>query len=210
MENKPVKMGSRIAEPTALILESLAAEDDRGCVLVGCARIEYSLEQLLREYMLDCVPTNTGIEKLQNKVFRGSEEGPGILGSGYARATIAYLLGLIEERTYKLYNFIRWLRQDCAHHPGQVELSDSSIKNLLELFLEDAFGKEHLQETENYNIFGLRQKAGEFSLARRQFMTICMTVDCQIQRTLRQVGWRRFKQDDISIVVSGPGWGLTR
>ncbi len=116
---------------------SLLDESDRGLVLVGAAFIEEQLEALLRAHFLfeESLQNSTSEEtgkfgKIVNKLF-----GYGPLGSFYAKADMAYSLGLIPEWEHWRIDLLRDVRNSFAHNIESSSFESQDVVKLLERFV---------------------------------------------------------------------------
>jgi hypothetical protein len=180
--NRNMKEDSR-SPPKTLMMNALAEEGDRGCVLVGCAFIEYATEKLLRAHFQKvAIDPARWLDKQLDKVFRGDEKRNALLGTGWAKTEMALLLGLVDRATAQLCDEIRILRNNCAHYPGEVSLNSKVLKDLMRLFRKNEKWREDLEYWDleaakgEYWEWGIKQKNGEFTRARCQFMSVCRSI----------------------------------
>ena len=107
------------------------AGDPRSCVLVGCAMAEVEFEALLRFHFAKVSEATS--DQIRNVLDSDNKNPQALLSSGWARATAALVCGAIDRNTYDLYNEIRKLRNDYAHHPGPIRLPDKLIEPMAAL-----------------------------------------------------------------------------
>jgi hypothetical protein len=122
-------------KPDNFIGNALINEHDRGCVLVGGAYIEYRLEELLR-LRLDSTP-NVDAELIEI-VIGGPDNSQALLYSGWSKAVILHLVGVIDREHFALFNQIRKLRNHFAHTAGQTLLDEEAIGPILEVLTPNA------------------------------------------------------------------------
>ena len=95
---------SALSDGDVAFIASLALETDRGCVLVGAARLDELLLELLRVRMIEGSDSATALLK------------PGKpLGEFMTRATVAYAFGLIGKAELQELQKIAPIRNKCAH-----------------------------------------------------------------------------------------------
>jgi DNA-binding MltR family transcriptional regulator len=110
---------------------SLDKESDRGCALLAAAYLEYELGMLIQVFLIDDAT-------LVKDFFRGT----GPLATFSARIDTAYLFGLIPRAVRQDLHLIRKIRNDFAHHPEQIEFTESSIASRCGQLQHDAFQQQ--------------------------------------------------------------------
>lgn len=102
--------------------EELDAEfkrnSDRGVAIISCSFIDSALREILSNFFLDDL-------KNDKKIF----EGNGPLNTFSSKITIAYQLGLISKKEYKIIDTIRSIRNIFAHQIVQCDFNELSIKD---------------------------------------------------------------------------------
>lgn len=96
-------------------VNDLRGESDRAAVILGAAKLDLLLFQLLGRVLK---PSTGRTDDLL--------EGDSPLGTFSARAMIAYRLGLISDEVYRAINLIRRIRNSFAHELSGVSLSSGS------------------------------------------------------------------------------------
>ena len=177
------KKGRRTtSKPETLIGNALANEHERGCVLVGGAYVEYRLEQLLR-VRLAATPGVDG--ELIKTAIGGPDDSQALLFSGWAKASVLHLFGVIDREWYKIYNEIRKLRNHFAHTAGEVRLDDESMENLVgtlgteRLALIQRYISQYTNDRENSMWTGFAPSQ-EFSSHRLTFMHSCLMLNTEL------------------------------
>jgi hypothetical protein len=100
------------------LFDDVKKESDRGAVLLCAAWLDDALALLLRNRLVD---DNATVDK----VF-GFDQA---LGTFSSRITMAYCLGLIDERMRKDLDTIRGIRNDFGHVRKPLSFEDQSIKD---------------------------------------------------------------------------------
>ena len=136
-KKKPIAYETQTQLGVEAFRSSLLDESDRGLVLVGAAFIEEQLEALLRAHFLfERSLQNPAIEdaekfgKVISKLF-----GYGPLGSFYAKADMAYSLGLIPEWEHWRIDLLRDVRNSFAHNIESSRFESPNVVKLLERFV---------------------------------------------------------------------------
>jgi hypothetical protein len=170
---------------------ALVAEQDRGCILVGCAYLEHGLELLLDYYLKDETQKrpwgDPGDAGLIGKILNPRDPSA-LLGSGWSKSLVSYLFGLIDRFTFEGFDKIRKMRVECAHRPGEVILDDALLSELMNA--TETYGKSEHDEinraAEIYLAGGKNDLWSElagpnrFSASRVKFMHACVLVDARI------------------------------
>jgi hypothetical protein len=102
------------------VAKQLLKEGGRGAVLLGAARLDLSLELLLKAVLR---PNTGGDDNLFDN------ERP--LGTYSAKISLAYRLGLIDKHVEHALQMIRKVRNDFAHSFEDTDLAESAHKNRL-------------------------------------------------------------------------------
>jgi len=110
-------------------------ESDRAAVILGAARLDILLDQLLRMHLL---PTTESHDELF--------DGDAPLSTFHARSLLAYRLGLIDVNFVKALHLTRKIRNAFAHEGTGCDLNKGGnrdrVKELKKLFGHDAKFKE--------------------------------------------------------------------
>jgi hypothetical protein len=174
---KPEK--DHLAPTDWFIGNALCNEEDRGCVLVACAQVERELRHLMSAYFVK--HGNAAKEKIRAVLDSDNKNPQALLSSGWSKSMMALLVGAISQETFALYDCLRQLRNDCAHHEGRATLTDKAVAPLVDLLdpvhrtdVDNAIEKKRRGET----TFG--HPADKFSEARLAFMTACIHLQFQI------------------------------
>ena len=102
--------GARIRD----FMREFSAETDRAAVIIGAAKLDYLLYQLLSKFLL---PSPTSNDEFL--------EGDAPLGTFSARINAAYRLGLIDASFARSLHLTRRLRNAFAHEPSSCSLDKS-------------------------------------------------------------------------------------
>jgi DNA-binding MltR family transcriptional regulator len=108
-------------------LEQFITESDRAAVIIGAAKIEYLLGELLDKYLL---PASGSSDDLL--------EGDAPLATFSAKIKICFRLGLIDARCTKLLHTFRRLRNGFAHEVAAGNLNAGAAKDRV-IALADPF-----------------------------------------------------------------------
>jgi len=92
-------------------------ETDRGVALMAAAYLENSLESLLKEFFVNDLP-------LKNDPFNSYN---GFLTSFSSKIDLAFMLGLISNKTKQKLNWIRSIRNDFAHSADFIDFDKQSF-----------------------------------------------------------------------------------
>jgi hypothetical protein len=191
-KGKPKRIGEPGKSPPGdFVINLLVAGDDRNCVLMGGGFIEYCTEQLLRKYFSLQNPDDTIIPKLLDKYFNFSQDNEPFLCNAFRQAALVRLLGLMSDSHFKICNKIRGMRNTCAHHVGNVYLSDRDVDELMGCLTEEEVKEFEYWEGEAasgeiYN-WGERHKRSEFTLSRRKLMHVCLTVSSALRWKTKEI-----------------------
>jgi hypothetical protein len=172
--------------PEVPIANALVEEHDRGCILVGCAYLEYLLERLLRAYLSFEAKQRSGFNDndidLVEKVLNPKDP-MALLGSGWAKSTIAYMLGQLNRFAYEGFDKIRRMRVECAHHVGTVPLDESLISELMKSIeandpesMADINGEVIRFFDGGESVWHLVSGHRDFSSPRIKFMHACLRI----------------------------------
>ena len=116
--------GRELGRELMSLVSGLLAEGQRALVVVGAARLDLSLEHLLKSVMLHH-PGGS------DDLFHSDRP----LGTFSAKIALAYRLGLISGEIESSLQLVRKIRNDFAHSIGNASLSESAHSNRLrELF----------------------------------------------------------------------------
>jgi hypothetical protein len=98
--------------------EEFSGETDRAAVILGAAKLDILLFQLLQKVIRPCT---SKIDELL--------EGDSPLGTFSARAMICHRLGLIDDEIYKSINLVRRIRNSFAHELSGVSLETGAHRD---------------------------------------------------------------------------------
>jgi hypothetical protein len=171
-------------KPETHLYNAMAAESNRGCILVGLAFLEYQLEILLRAHFLRVNPENSeAIESVLDP-----ESPHAMFGPGARKATAALLMGLLTPYDHLLLRKIRTIRVNCAHHPGRVLLTGESIRGLVSsLNGDDRKSVEWWIKHEKENPRHRKMHGANSSEPRRRFTHICGLIYSRIMASIHKV-----------------------
>lgn len=111
---KPDYLGSSFAT----FMDQFLGESDRAAVILGAAKVEYLLGQILDKYLLPCPST---IDDLL--------EGDSPLATFSSKIKLCHRLGLVDDHFAKLLNIFRKLRNGFAHEVTAGSLSAGSARD---------------------------------------------------------------------------------
>jgi hypothetical protein len=115
------------AEQARNVALQMMTERGRGLVLVGAARLDLSLEHLLKAVMAPSAEPD-------DKLFTPDRS----LGSYGAKISLAARLGLIDSSIEAALNAIRTVRNDFAHSAGEPSLADPRLQKRLQRVYPEA------------------------------------------------------------------------
>lgn len=104
---------------SGLFEREVAAETDRGVIIVAATLMDGALETMFRNVL---VPVASGNDEL----FEGSAAP---LGTFHARILLAHRMGLVSARTARELHLFRKMRNDCAHNLHGVSFDTTAMKN---------------------------------------------------------------------------------
>jgi DNA-binding MltR family transcriptional regulator len=110
-------------ELTAFMV-NLAQESDRSAVIIGAARLDITLERLLKRSMHNHTGGN-------DNLF--DQDRP--LSSFSAKIALAYRLGLLDRTIEHAMQMVRKIRNDFAHSFDNAKLTDGPIRNRVDEFV---------------------------------------------------------------------------
>jgi DNA-binding MltR family transcriptional regulator len=112
------------------LVQKLAMESDRGCVLVAAAAIDEDLANALRAYFLRKAEYTLDDVRKEIVDFLLEKEPLPPLGSFAIRIRMCCVLGLITPQLYKQLKALAALRNAFAHISEPIELTDTDIRTL--------------------------------------------------------------------------------
>lgn len=159
----PTDTGQLIAKAVE-ILDILAKEGDRGCVLVATALLEEAIELHLRARLV------SSPSKSDELVSRSSMVP---ISSFSAKIDLAYRIGLFPHNERSIYHQLRKLRNECAHSSSNQDFSLPSFKERIKNMIASS--------------------AGVWDLMRAKFGPLLIEEGApeSIDAFVEQVGWRR-------------------
>jgi hypothetical protein len=157
---------------------ALAFEQDRGCVLVGAAYIEYRIEELLR-VRLKATPECE--MQLVDMIIGDADNSQALLYSGWAKAVVLRVFGIIDRDNFRLFNRIRKLRNHFAHTPAETLLDEEAVAPIVDALngerkatLQVCLNAMDNGQSTMWSEFGHQQV---FSKARITFMQACAALN---------------------------------
>jgi hypothetical protein len=111
---RPDYLGSSFAT----FMDQFLGESDRAAVILGAAKIEYLLGQLLDKYLLPCPSSSDDLL-----------DGDAPLSTFSAKIKLCHRLGLVDDHFAKLLNIFRKLRNGFAHEVTVGSLSSGSARD---------------------------------------------------------------------------------
>jgi hypothetical protein len=124
-------------------LEDASQHSDREAALVATAVLEKTLEEAIASHFVADLPPEH-----ERAIFDGDYERDGVVGSLYAKAHLAYALGLFGPDTRADVSAIRWIRNTFAHAPVALTFSTPEIAVLCEFSVIARFRKNNLTVSE--------------------------------------------------------------
>ena len=112
------------------IIQKLAIESERGCVLVGAAAIDESLLKLLQAYFLKAGAANNSEQMGVEIDFLLTKKPVPPLQSFGIRIILCYVLGLIDDDLLKQFSALADIRNDFAHLAEPVEITAEDVRKL--------------------------------------------------------------------------------
>jgi DNA-binding MltR family transcriptional regulator len=165
----PREVPKKYAHVSGFLLETMAVETDRGCVLVAHAGIDDALEALLREYFKKATAPHDRTKEI-NFLLENEPIPP--IGSFGVRIRVCYVLGLFSERVFLSLRRLNDLRVAFAHGAQPVELTKKDIEKFPDirgLSYDDVLGSIVISEKvfrEHLSI----SESKKFSRPRMEFM----------------------------------------
>jgi hypothetical protein len=143
----------------AEFVEDFSKESDRAAVIVGAARLDDLLYQLLRAVLLPC--TGSHDELL---------EGDSPLSTFHARTHMAHRLGLLDDDFVRALHLVRRIRNAFAHEYRNASLAENPHKDRVRELVKPL----HEYDAFDASIAGVKGKAGP-SLDFRVGLAIMVT-----------------------------------
>lgn len=100
----------------------LDAQSDRGFTIVACARLDETLIDLIRLFLVGAGRLNRDVEE---KFFGGNS----LITNFAAKTVFAFALGLISEKTYRDLQILREIRNEFAHFSESVSFDTPSVRD---------------------------------------------------------------------------------
>jgi DNA-binding MltR family transcriptional regulator len=107
-----------IQEIAADMVPTLAAESDRGLVLVGAQLLDMALEDLIRAHLTQ----GREVSNAQRKAIDSPFQGEAPFSTFSAKSKFAFASGIIMEFQFRVIEAIRRIRNEFAHHHEPVTL----------------------------------------------------------------------------------------
>ena len=126
------KMGTEIGKEAGTFTVGLAKEGERSAVVLGAARLDVSLEHLLKAILCH----NPGGDDNLFDVERP-------IGSFSAKTALAYRLGLIDPEMEHALQMVRKIRNSFAHSTDVATLANSPHKDRVEELAKAATKSSH-------------------------------------------------------------------
>lgn len=147
------------AEEFVSFLTEFINETDRAAVVLGAAKLDYLLAELINKVLLP--PENKKDDKTS------TEEGhPGALGSFSANINIAYRLGLVDASFKDSLHIIRKLRNHFAHEPegGRLNIRpyQTQVGTLSSLYKKNKKVSEGMKIVEEFTDERVKESAAKF------------------------------------------------
>ena len=135
------KKKKKFPEPNQQIQHALLFESARGSVLAGHGQLDVMLETLLHA---EFSRRSAGAEDSIQWLFEAT------LQSFHVKNVMAYILNLIDHKTFTALQKLKDLRNHFAHHPGEVRLTYERVNAVFEQL--DDVSKLEIDEADNRNI----------------------------------------------------------
>lgn len=123
------------------LLDVLEHESDRGYVLVIADYLDNSLQELINVKANIVNPNGKYFKSDFDRLFNPD----GLLGSFSSKIKLAYLFGLIDEKLFKIIDYVRGIRNDFAHTVEKASLDSDSNKDRLDNALEIAYDSKAMK-----------------------------------------------------------------
>jgi DNA-binding MltR family transcriptional regulator len=189
----------------------LALESDRGCVLVAAAAIDEALSDLLRAYFEKTGAANRGpqLEKAISFLLEARPLPP--LGTFGVRASLCYVLALIDTRHFGKLTALTEIRNPFAHpsEPAEITEEDITALTLSQNYTEAVAALKqqglHLMDEDlkaaTFQEALTKGDSKDFSAPRRQFMALATVLYLEIR--IREAIARGHDNQDFSIDMRG-------
>ena len=105
-------------ESVAAFVKDFSKESDRAAVIVGAARLDDLLYQLLRAVLLPCTSS-------QDELLEGDSP----LSTFHARTHLAHRLGLLDDEFVRALHLVRRMRNAFAHEYRNASLGENPHKD---------------------------------------------------------------------------------
>jgi DNA-binding MltR family transcriptional regulator len=111
------------------MMRTLARESDRGAILVSTAVVDECLAEVLSAWLAAATTKKT-------KSVRALLQSQGPLGSLWARAHMALAADLVDDWTFDAIEWLRKLRNQCAHQHGAISFADDAVAEMVKRMAE--------------------------------------------------------------------------
>lgn len=115
---KQKKIDPHVSEAHSQFVEEFSKESDRAAVIVGAARLDILLYQLLKKFLRPCTSNNDELL-----------EGDSPLATYSSRIHACHRLGLIDDHVARALHLIRKIRNSFAHEVSATDLSTGSHRD---------------------------------------------------------------------------------
>jgi DNA-binding MltR family transcriptional regulator len=167
--------------------EDLQAEPNaRSIVIVGASRIDNSLLEILRTFLLPKKSTAKNSDELL--------EGDNPLGTFSSRIKMCYRLGLVDETLYSVLDEIRRVRNLCAHEVA-FDGTKSPARDHLGLL------KSQLCERRSYKLTQKRYFGTDALSAMNEWQCLILTVCTLLEATRQTVDQVAVNQKSLKITA---------
>jgi len=166
-------------------VEDFKKESDRAAVIVGAAKLDLLLYQLLQKALLPC--TGSSDELL---------EGDSGLGTFHARIHISHRLGLIDDQLARALHLVRKIRNSFAHEPASTSLDSSSHKDRVRELVAPLLPFKEFQGAQNSFV-------GQVSGASRDFRAVLALMVIRIDQLV--VSSEQVAPSVVQTLI-GPHW----
>jgi hypothetical protein len=145
---------SRLKEDFEEFIKEFGSESDRAAVILGAAKIDQLLHELLERYLL---PSPVS----EDTLF--SNNGP--LGTFSAKVDLAYRLGLIDAQFSKSIHLIRRIRNSFAHEVYGAKLSSGTHKDRVRSLAAPFQSHENFSTLKKHYFNDIDEPRADFSTA---------------------------------------------
>lgn len=171
------------AESFKSFVTEFAKESDRACVILGAARLDILLKQLIGAVLL---PSTSSSDELL--------DGDSPLGTFSSRIQISYRLGLLDAEFIRALNLIRRIRNEFAHEASSVSLAHASHRDRIKQLIAPMKDVEILSSFRDLEL--LDPHEGSARDFRAMLALLCARLEGSVSRA------KQFKPDQLTPLVA--------